>query len=144
MQIDFYEVMPGNLVPSLVRLLAKIYTSQHKCIFLGPSEELVKALDRALWTFSTREFIPHGDKSLGFSEMQPIYLTSQYENPNNASVLVISGSFEFEQYQNIMDRILFVFENNTDTAENLFHNLQKNKKNVNYWKQSSKGWGKLL
>lgn len=144
MQIDFYEVMSGNLIPSLVRLLAKIYTSQQKCIFLGPNEDFIKTLDRALWTFSTKEFIPHGDKTLGFPEMQPIYLTSQYENPNNASVLVITGSFEFEQYQGTMDRLLFVFENDADTANDLFRNLQKNEKNVNYWKQSSKGWGKVL
>ena len=143
MQIDFYEVMPGNLIPSLVRLLAKIYASQQKCVFLSPNEEFVKVMDRALWTFSTREFVPHGDKSFGFSEMQPIYLTSQYENPNNASVLVMNGTFEFESYQNIMDRLLFVFENETEPAEALFHNLQKDKKNVNYWRQSKMGWGKV-
>lgn len=143
MQIDFYEVMSGNLISSLVRLLAKIYTSQKRCIFLGPNEEFVKVMDRTLWTFSTREFIPHGDKSLGFSDMQPIYLTSQYENPNNASVLVINGSFEFKQYQNVMDRLLFVFEDDAETAEALFHTLQKGEKNVNYWRQSAKGWGKI-
>lgn len=144
MGIDFYEVMPGNLIPSLVRLLAKIYQSQQRCIFMSPDEMLVQTADKALWTFSTKEFIPHGGKNLGFSEQQPIYFCSDFENPNNAKVLVISGVLDFEKYQNGMDRVLLVFENDAEQAEAKFRLLKNGGKNVNYWKQSAKGWGKIL
>lgn len=144
MGVDFYEVMPGNLVPSLVRLLAKIYESQQRCVFVDSNETFLQTVDKALWTFSTKEFIPHGDKNLGFSELQPIYFTPRFENPNNAKVLVIAESLDFESFQDGMDRILLVFEKDAEKAEEKFHVLKNCGKNVNYWKQSAKGWGKIL
>ena len=143
MDIDFYDVIPGNLTPSIIRLLSKAYASNQRCIFMSPDEERVKVVDKTLWTFSTKEFIPHGDKELGFCDKQPIYFTSTFENPNNATVLIMCDSFDFQQYTKDLNRIILVFENDTEKAEALYHTLKKENNNVNYWKQSPNGWGKL-
>ena len=145
MEISFYEIISENLVPSLVRLLAKVYASGQRCVFYSPNDDFVKVVDKALWTFSTKEFIPHGDAELGFENLQPIYFTSQWKNPNNAVVLV-TDTFDFEKYHD-MEKVLVFFEDNSEkkieTAKSLIDRLKSEKNNVNYWKQSSKGWTKI-
>ena len=42
-----------------------------------------------LWTYSRKQFIPHGSKLDPQPEKQPIYITDELQNPNSASVLVI-------------------------------------------------------
>ena len=165
MELSFYHVMSGNLVPSVVKLLEKVYDSGKKCIFFSPVEDRVKVVDKTLWTFSKNAFIPHGDKSLGFSELQSVYLTSEIENPNQATVLVVTDSFDYkswienskvndhenENYQGKnsedfgFERIIFIFEGegSSETAQSMFEDLKNQRENVKYWKQSQSGWEKL-
>lgn len=145
MELSFYHVIEGNLVPSAVRLLEKIYNSGKRCIFYSPIDERVQVVDKMLWTFSTNAFIPHGDKSLGFSNQQPIYFTSELENPNQAKILVIVDDFDYLKWSQDFERVIFIFEEKSQAAvaDNMFENLKNKKENVNYWKQSRAGWKKL-
>jgi DNA polymerase-3 subunit chi len=144
METNFYHVAEGNLISSIVRLLEKIYASGQRCVFFSPLEERLKIVDKTLWTFSTNAFIPHGDRSLGFCEKQPIYFTNQFENPNGAKTLLLVDTLDYQNYAGF-EKVFFVFESKREAedAELLFNDLKKEKENVNYWKQSSKGWEKL-
>ncbi|MDR1982311.1 MAG: DNA polymerase III subunit chi [Holosporaceae bacterium] len=145
MEISFYQTAEGTLISSIIRLLEKIYTSGQRCIFFSPLEERVKIIDKTLWTFSTDSFIPHGDRSLGFPEKQPIYFTSQPENPNNAQILMLVDTFEYKGHADF-EKIIFIFENKQqeENALALYNDLKKNKENVNYWKRSPQGWEKQI
>jgi DNA polymerase-3 subunit chi len=145
MEVNFYQVAEGNLIPSVIKLLEKIYTSGLRCIFFSPVEERVQVVDKTLWTFSTGAFIPHGRKSLGFCDKQPIYFTSQHENPNNATVIVLVDTLDYKEFNNF-EKIIMVFEEkrHIDTANVIYDNLKKNAENVNYWKQGPKGWVKQV
>jgi DNA polymerase-3 subunit chi len=144
MEINFYYVLSGNLVPSVVRLLEKVYASGQRCVFFSSSEERIKVVDRALWTFSVNAFIPHGDVHFGFCDKQPIYFTNRVENPNNATVSVMTDTLNYSEHQGF-DRLLIVFEEKqqAENANILYNDLKKNNVNVNYWKQNPKGWEKL-
>jgi DNA polymerase-3 subunit chi len=144
MEINFYHVAEGNLVPSVVKLLEKVYASDQRCVFFSPLEERVKVVDKTLWTFSTDAFIPHGDRSLGFCEKQPIYLASQFENPNDAKVLALVDTLDYKSFGDF-EKIIIIFEEKTqaEDANALYDDLKKNNENVRYWKQSPKGWEKL-
>lgn len=146
MEVSFYDVAAGNLIPTLVRLLEKIFLSNQRCVFFTPLEERLKVVDKMLWTFSTNAFVPHGDKSLGFSEHQPIYFTSLSENPNHASVLVMTDSFDYQSHGGDFQRIIFFFEGEEQrkNAQELHETLKKKCNNVNYWRQSPKGWEKVM
>ena len=148
MEYSFYSTISGNLIPAAVRLLEKIYKSGSRCIFFSPLEERVKSADKTLWTFSTNAFVPHGDKSLGFCEKQPIFFTSDISvNPNNAKVLLMLDSLDYksgiEKYQ--FEKVIMMFDDpeTQERSKKIFADLQKNGENVNYWKQSQKGWEKL-
>ncbi|MDR0632018.1 MAG: DNA polymerase III subunit chi [Holosporaceae bacterium] len=143
MEVSFYHVAEGNLIPSIIRLLEKAYLSGQRCIFFSPVEERVKLVDKILWTFSTNAFIPHGDKSLGFCEQQPIYFTSQFENPNDAKTLVLVDTLDHKKPGNF-EKIVLIFEEKqqAENANLIYDDLKKNGENVNYWKQTPNGWEK--
>ena len=145
MELNFYHVMSGNLVPSVAKLLEKVYDSGKKSVFFSPLEDRVKIVDKTLWTFSKNAFIPHGDKSLGFSELQSVYLTSEIENPNKATVLVMTDDFDYKSWNQNFERVICIFEddNSAEVAQSMFSDLKNQGENVKYWKQSQKGWEKL-
>ena len=145
MELNFYHVMSGNLVPSVAKLLEKVYDSEKKSVFFSPLEDRVKIVDKTLWTFSKNAFIPHGDKSLGFSELQSVYLTSEIENPNKATVLVMTDDFDYKSWNQNFERVICIFEddNSAEIALSMFSDLKNQGENVKYWKQSQKGWEKL-
>lgn len=145
MEISFYQIADGNLVPSVVRLLEKVYSTGMRCIFFSPIEERVKIVDKTLWTFSTNAFIPHGDRALGYCDQQPIYFTDTAENPNQAKAIVLVDSFDYKSFNTQFDKVLLVFDDSVaDQARQLYGDLKKTAENVNYWQQSSKGWTKLV
>ena len=146
MEINIYHILEGKLVSTLTKLLEKIYLSQKKCIFFSPISERVEIIDKALWTFSTNAFIPHGSKKIGFSDMQPIYFTDKYENPNDAEVLLMVDSFDYSNFDEGLEKIMIVFEdlNQLTEANTLYQTLKNADKNVNYWKQSTKEWKRVI
>ena len=127
MELNFYHVMSGNLVPSVVKLLEKVYDSGKKSVFFSPIEERIKIVDKTLWTFSKNAFIPHGDKSLGFSELQSVYLTSEIENPNQANVLVLTDDFDYKSW----------IKNSENRNSENKNSENRNSENQNLGKQSS-------
>lgn len=145
MELNFYHVISGNLVPSVAKLLEKVCDSGKKSIFFSPLEDRVKVVDKTLWTFSKNAFIPHGDKSLGFSELQSVYLTSEIENPNKATVLVMTDDFDYKSWNQNFERVICIFEDDDSAkiAQSMFSDLKNQGENVKYWKQSQKGWEKL-
>jgi DNA polymerase-3 subunit chi len=144
MEINFYHVLTGNLVPSVIRLLEKVYASQQRCIFFSPLEDRLKIVDKTLWTFSTNSFIPHGDMHFGFSDKQPIYFTNRIENPNAAKVLIMIDTLDYKKHENF-ERIFAVFEEKqqAENANAVYNDLKKNNVNVNYRRQTTNGWEKL-
>ncbi len=145
MEVNIYRVLEGNLVATVVKLLEKAYSSGKRCVFYSPIAERVKVIDKSLWTFSTNVFIPHGDKTLGFCDEQPIYFTDSVENPNNSSILIAVDTFKYKGFAVDLEKVMFVFEDKLqlENAEICYQDLKKNNKNVNYWEQSKTGWVKL-
>lgn len=146
MEFAIYQSVAGNLAGAAVKLLEKIFLSGSRAVFFSPITERVDIINKTLWTYSTNAFIPHGDKRMGFEEQQPIYFTDVFKNPNNASILVLVDTFDLtnKEYENF-EKIMLIFEDisKVDEIEKVYRSLKDNGKNVNYWKQSPKGWEKL-
>lgn len=150
MSFSIYQVVSPKgsslLVSAVVKLLEKVYLSGKRAVFFSPISERVELINKALWTYSTNAFIPHGDKHLGFTESQPIYFSDTFENPNGASILILMDTFDLTNplYADF-EKIMVVFEDTTvvQDMEKIYRDLKDAGKNVNYWKQSPKGWEKL-
>ncbi|MDR1361711.1 MAG: DNA polymerase III subunit chi [Holosporaceae bacterium] len=145
-EVIFYDIERGELNSVAVGLLEKAYASGKRCLFFSSSAERLKVVDKTLWTFSTNAFVPHGDRSVGFCEQQPIYLTDLVENPNKAEILILLDSFDCQAWSDhSFERIMLLQEqgNDPNSTNDLILDLQKKFKNVVYWKQVQKKWTKI-
>ena len=88
-EVGFYHLTRSTLDEALPRLLEKAYAAGNRVLVRVGDPERLELLNRALWTYGKESFLPHGTRSDGFAEEQPIYLTTQVENPNGATVLVL-------------------------------------------------------
>ncbi len=88
-EVGFYHLTRSTLDEALPRLLEKAYAAGNRVLVRVGDPERLELLNRALWTYGKESFLPHGTRSDGFAEEQPIYLTTQVENPNGATILVL-------------------------------------------------------
>lgn len=87
--ILFYHLQNQPVEKVLPTLLGKCLERGWNVVVQTQTEERMKALDDALWTFSDESFLPHGTARDGAVETQPVLLTTSDENPNGAQVRVI-------------------------------------------------------
>lgn len=85
-EVVFYHLMHKPLEAALPELLLKCIERDWNVVVQTGSPERCQALDAHLWTFSDESFLPHGTREDGFAEHQPIYLTAEQDNPNEADI----------------------------------------------------------
>lgn len=99
-EIRFYHLKFKPLDQALPEILEKALEKGHRIVVKHPDEKRIKQLNDAIWTFRTDSFIPHGTKAEGFAEDQPVWLTTEDENPNTADVLIVTGGAEPKDEEN--------------------------------------------
>jgi DNA polymerase-3 subunit chi len=87
--ILFYHLQNQPVEKVLPTLLGKCLERGWNVVVQAASDERVRALDDALWTFADESFLPHGTERDGAVETQPILLTVSDDNPNGARVRVL-------------------------------------------------------
>jgi DNA polymerase-3 subunit chi len=113
--ISLYHIQHSTIEKVLPKLLEKIVSANNRAILFCADESMMSELDKYLWSFSTKIFIPHGSKNDGYQDKQPIYITDVEENPNGASILVTLAEVS-KDYLVRFSRMVYVFDN---TKENL-------------------------
>lgn len=143
-RVDFYHLQKQSLEEVLPKLLSKAYaTDKHILVKIGTPER-VEFLNSLLWTFNEESFLPHGSKKDGFAEAQPIWLTTDDDNPNQATFLfLVDGAEIAPTAMTAYERILNIFDGNSEDALSQARRLWKNYKEagceVYYWQQSATG-----
>ena len=140
--VDFYHLTRTALEPALGKLLTKVLASGQRAVVVASSAERVEALTRALWTFQTDSFLPHGSAKDGHAEEQPVFLTTQPDVPNGASVLVLVDGAEADPPPGI-DRVLIMFDGRDQTAvqqaREAWRAHQAKGDKLVYWQQTERG-----
>ena len=83
--ISFYHLTIRSLENVLPKLLEKTLEAGDRAVIFVSSEERVKELDDLLWTFDPKSWLPHGTSKDGYAAEQPVWITCENDNPNNAS-----------------------------------------------------------
>ncbi|RED53512.1 DNA polymerase III subunit chi [Aestuariispira insulae] len=146
METRYYHLQRKTLEQILPQLLQMTLERNWRAVVMVGSPERVEFLNRHLWTFNDRSFIPHGAAEDGEAELQPVWLTSEEENPNNSNVLFLvdgADSADLEQYE----LVCRLFDGNDDLAvadARKFWKAQKDAGHrLTYWQQTDQGgWTK--
>ncbi len=88
--IRFYHLLHKKLEQALPELVGKAVERGHKVLVRAGSRERVEVLDSALWTAIPDSFIPHSAVRDGYAAEQPVFLTTEHDNPNAADVLMLT------------------------------------------------------
>lgn len=145
-EISFYHLQRRSLEETLPRLLERVLASNQRAVVLAESDERVEALNSYLWTYSSDSFLPHGSARDGFSADQPIFLTSNEENPNDATILVLADEI-LPSYVGAFARCLDLFNGNdpaaVQNARDRWRLYKSQGHTVTYWRQDDAGrWEK--
>jgi len=145
-EIGFYHLTASPLEKALPRLLEKILKAQKRAVIICESQERLDYLNTTLWTLGKASFLPHGSAKEGFGEDQPIWLTTQDENPNGAQFLVLIEGSNVPSLSNY-ERCLDLFDGNDEeavaNARKRWKTYKEQDHAVTYWKQMEKGtWEK--
>jgi DNA polymerase-3 subunit chi len=114
-QIGFYHLVRLPLEQALPKLLEKAVAAKMTVVVMAGGPERVEHLNAHLWSYSEESWLPHGSAKDGEAAMQPIWLTDQDENPNQAGVLVLcDGAMPADMAG--YARCLDLFDGNDDDA----------------------------
>ena len=144
--ISFYHLLHQPLTSALPKLLEKVHGAGLKAVIKVGSEERMRELDDLLWTYSKNSFLPHGSLKAKSPDQQPIYLTTEDENPSEATVLVLVDSMESEELGKY-DRCLEMFDGTDQdavvAARTRWKSYTESGHDLTYWQQTEQGgWAK--
>ncbi len=146
-EVLFYHLDRLPLERVLPDLLERCVSRNWRAVVQVGSEERCAALDAHLWTYRDDAFLPHGSVTEGGvnannASLQPIWLTTGDDNPNNAEVRFLTDGAEahgIEGYQ----RVVMLFDG-SDTeavvkARAAWKTVKAEGHAATYWQQDDRG-----
>ena len=114
-EIYFYHLENRTLEQVLPTLLERSLERGWRAVVQASSKERVEALNTALWTYREDSFLPHGDLSDGTAAAQPIFLTDEEDNPNDAAVRFLVDGATLDD-ASPYTRVVHVFDGRDEDA----------------------------
>ena len=147
-RIDFYHLQKQSLEDVLPKLIEKAYATGAKIKIKVGNEERIEFINSLLWTYSDEAFIPHGSKKDGFAKEQPVWLSSEDDNPNQATFLfLVDGAQITTKELEKFERIFNIFDGNNESSlqqsRELWKEISAQNGEKNYYQQDDTGrWNK--
>jgi DNA polymerase-3 subunit chi len=149
-EILFYHLEHQPLERVLPALVERTLQRGWRAVVQAGSEERVEALDTLLWTYDDASFLPHGTRKDGNPKAQPVYLTADDNNPNEATVrFLVDGAAigDMVGEEAGYERIVYLFDGRDAAAVAEARAQWKAVKaagcDATYWQQSPEGrWEK--
>ncbi len=142
-EVRFYHLTRRPLEDTLPVMLDRtVNRDKRRAVVLVGSEERVEALNAHLWTYNDRGFLPHGSKRDGFAARQPVWLTTEDENPNGAVVLFTADGARSEKVGDYELACELFDGNDPDAVAAARARWSEHKSaghNLTYWQQSDRG-----
>jgi len=145
-EVRFYHLQKQTLDQALPLILEKVYsTGKNALVKMLDDKEVIRMNDH-LWAYKPASFIPHGCPKTGNAKHQPIWLTADNDNPNNAETLILTQG-RTEETIDQFGLVCEMLDGRNDTAITEARARWKEYKDkgfsVTYWFQSESGkWEK--
>jgi DNA polymerase-3 subunit chi len=145
-EVIFYHLSASTMEKAAPRLLEKIVEADNRTILYLESDEQISKYNDLLWTFGSRSFLAHGCYKDPFPHLQPIFLTKDQSNPNNANIVITLSGIEIPHINDFAKSIDIFDGNDNEQLEAARARYKKYKQNdftLTYWKQDEAGaWQK--
>jgi DNA polymerase-3 subunit chi len=120
--ISIYEINNAEIFDKTIcQIVEKCYSTGMHTLVVVEDDGYKQILNKTLWTFSQKSFIPHSTDDDLMPEKQPILITSNFKNLNRSSILVIVGRI-LEIDSEAFEKIIHIF-----CAKNSKHEADLNK-----------------
>ena len=141
-EIRFYHLQTQSQMAALPQLLAKAAERGMRAVLKLQDEDQVEKMNEALWSFAPDSFLPHGSKKEGNAPRQPIWLTTEDENPNGARVLFL-GQGAQSAMQSDFDLCCEMLDGQDEdaivAARGRWKSYKESGFTVTYWQQNPRG-----
>ena len=142
-EIRFYHLEQRRVDQALPPLLERALEKDRRVLVRASSEEMVAALNERLWTYDDASFLPHGAAGDGDPMEQPIFLTSELENPNAATMLVRLSGAEAGEADDAFDLVVLMFDGGDEAAlsqaRGEWRRLKDQGRTISYWREGDEG-----
>lgn len=146
-EILFYHLSERTLDQVLPGLVEKSLERDWKVVIQAGSPERAETLDTLLWTYREESFIPHGMVQDGTESLQPVWLTTEADNPNSANIRFLVDGAELDEPEGYT-RLIYMFDGHDNSAVEHARTRWKFHKDQDgidqtYWQQNPNGgWEK--
>jgi DNA polymerase-3 subunit chi len=128
---------------ALPTLLEHALEEGRRVLVRAASDEMVAALNERLWTYDDASFLPHGAAGDGDPMTQPVFLTTELENFNAATMLVRLSGAETGDADDTFDLVVILFDGRDEAALALargeWRRLKDQARAISYWRESDEG-----
>ena len=142
MRVDFYHLTSSPVERALPQLLERVAASGRRAVVMAASPERVEAFNNLLWTYDPDSWLAHGSQKDGSPTQHPIWITEREENPNAATILVLTDGMD-AAFLASFERCLDLFDGANDAALAAARERWKRAKGqgheMHYWQQKPGG-----
>ena len=146
-EVRFHHLERRRVDEALPGLLERALEEGRRVVVRASSEEMVAALNERLWTYDDASFLPHGAAGDGDPITQPIFLTTEVENPNAATMLIRLSSVEAGRADDAFDLVILLFDGRDEAARaharSEWRRLKDEGRALSYWRESDEGGWEL-
>jgi DNA polymerase-3 subunit chi len=143
----FYHLERRTLDQVLPGLIERTLERGWRALIKTESADRAAALDSLLWTYNDQTFLPHAQEGDGDAKCQPVLITVEENNTNDANVLFLVGGAQPPEWDGAgtksLTRIVLMFDGRDDTALANARAWWKDAKSaghdVTYWKEMPTG-----
>ena len=143
----FYHLERRSLDAVLPGLIERTIERGWRAVVKTDSSERADAIDNLLWTYNEQSFLPHAQSGDGNPKRQPVLITIEDENPNDAQVLFLVGGAPPPPWTRkdivALTRIVLLFDGRDPDALARAREAWKSSReaghDATYWKESASG-----
>lgn len=145
-EVFFYHLERHPLERVLPGLLEKTLERGWRAVVQAGSKERMEAIDTHLWTYREESFLPHGTAKDGPPALQPVFLTTEDDNPSEAQLRFMVDGATIASFAGYL-RVVIIFDGADAQAVQSARAQWKAARNqgcqVTYWQQTESGrWEK--
>lgn len=140
--VFFYHLERQPLESVLPKLLAASLERGWRVVVQTGSDERAEALASHLWAFDDESFLPHGTRSDGVPDLQPIWLTAVDENPNGANVRFYVDGAPVGDVDGLTRAVILFDGSDAEALEQArsgWKRFRAEGREVTYWQQDENG-----